>query len=153
VVTFCGRAADFNQDSKLDYAITNGGSANVSVLLGNGDGTFKPTRNYATAFGPQCMEVAHLRGPRAASDLVIANTSSTANSGRGTVSVLLGNGDGTFRPQVQYPVGIIGFSVGIGDLNRDGNEDVVVANGGSGTVSVLYGNGDGTLRPAVDFPV
>jgi hypothetical protein len=66
------------------------------------------------------------------------------------VSVLLGNGDGSFRAPVSYPVGSSPGSVAVGDFNGDGHLDLVTANGFSGfgnTVSVLLGNGDGTFGP------
>jgi hypothetical protein len=61
------------------------------------------------------------------------------------VSVLLGNGDGTFQTQTTLTTGIAPFSVTLGDLNRDGKNDLAVANRGSDTVSVLLGNGNGNF--------
>ena len=75
-----------------------------------------------------------------------------ANYGSNTVSVLLGNGDGTAsgrRPTSRRGAGPI--SVAIGDLNGDGKPDLAVANYGSNTVSVLLGNGDGTFGTKTDF--
>src|SRR5438128_1433983 len=74
-----------------------------------------------------------------------------ANFGSNTVSVLLGNGDGTFRPAPTISMGSSPHWVAVGDFNRDGVPDLAVANFGSGTVSVLLGNGDGTFRPAATF--
>src|SRR5207249_660081 len=65
-----------------------------------------------------------------------------------TVSVLVGNGDGTFQPVRTFAVGTNPTSVAVGDFNGDGNPDLVVANSGSNTVSVLLGNGDGTFQAA-----
>jgi len=67
------------------------------------------------------------------------------------VSVLLGNGDGTFLPRVDYAVGLGPSSVAVGDFNRDGRADLVTTNEDDGTVSVLLGNGDGTFRFHVDY--
>src|SRR6516164_1156948 len=75
-------------------------------------------------------------------DLAVANYG-------GTVSVILGKGDGTFLPAKNYPAGIYPASVAVGDFNGDGNQDLAVANGGSNNVSVLLGKGDGTFLPAV----
>ncbi len=72
---------------------------------------------------------------------------------QGSVSVLLGNGDGTFRDAVTYPVGMSPWGAVIVDLNGDGKPDLVVSNGISHDVSVLLGNGDGTFRQAVHYPV
>ena len=62
------------------------------------------------------------------------------------MSVLLGNGDGTFQAQTTYATGAAPNSVAIGDVNGDGRPDLVVANSDSNTVSVLLGNGDGTFQ-------
>ena len=69
------------------------------------------------------------------------------------VSVLLGNGDGTFQPQVTYAVGSWPDAIVAGDFNGDGRTDLAVANFDSNDVSVLLGNGDGTFRPQVSYPV
>src|SRR6266446_9666615 len=61
-----------------------------------------------------------------------------------TVSVMLGNGDGTFGPERTFVTGSDPFSVAIADLNADGKPDLVVANYGSNTLSLMLGNGDGT---------
>jgi hypothetical protein len=67
--------------------------------------------------------------------------------------VLLGNGDGTFAPQVTYPVGSLPESVAVGDFTGDGHLDLAVANDGDNTVSVLLGRGDGTFAPQGTYPV
>jgi hypothetical protein len=69
-----------------------------------------------------------------------------------TVSILLGNGDGTFQPRVDYPIGNTPRDVVIADFNGDGKLDLAVTNNGSNTVSVLLGNGDGTFQPEVEYP-
>ncbi len=63
--------------------------------------------------------------------------------------MLLGNGDGTFQPALDYAVGIFPIGVVTGDFNGDGILDLAVTNAGSNTVSVLLGNGDGTFQSAV----
>src|SRR5258706_589297 len=70
-----------------------------------------------------------------------------ANYGSNTVSMLPGNGDGTFGPRNDHDTGSYPYFVAVGDLNRDGKPDLVVPNFGSNTVSVLLGNGDGTFGP------
>ena len=139
---------DFNGDGKPDVAVANRGSNNVSVLLGNGDGTFQSHVDYPVnsgARGPFSVAIGDLNGDGIA-DLATANISTS------TVSVLLGNGDGTFRTHVDYATDNNPFWVAIGDLNGDGKPDLVSSNAdGSNTVSVLLGNGDGTLQPHVDY--
>ena len=76
-----------------------------------------------------------------------------ANDGDNTVSVLLGNGDGTFQPQVTYAVGQCPDAIVAGDFTGDGRLDLAVANALDDTVSVLLGNGDGTFQPQVTYAV
>ena len=74
-----------------------------------------------------------------------------ATSVEGLVSVLLGNGDGTFGARANFPTGMGSYSMTTGDVNLDAIPDLLVANSDVGTVSVLLGNGDGSFAPAVDF--
>ncbi|HYW43395.1 MAG TPA: FG-GAP-like repeat-containing protein [Bryobacteraceae bacterium] len=135
-------AADLNGDGKLDLAVTNSGLANVSVLLGNGDGSFQPAINYPVASSPHSILVADFNGD-GKPDLA------TANSADGSVSVLLGNGNGSFQPALTYPAGSAPETVATGDFNGDGKLDLsVTSNSG---VSLLFGNGDGTMRAAVNY--
>jgi hypothetical protein len=137
-------AGDFNKDGKLDLAVANGGSNNVSVLLGNGDGTFKAELN-SSVLGPGSLAVGDFNGDGKL-DLAVTNTG---------VSILLGNGDGTFRSPVNYATGDSPSSVATGDFNGDGKLDLAVANSGAdngvGSVSVLLGRGDGTFDSAVNY--
>ena len=75
-----------------------------------------------------------------------------ANEGGSNVSILLGNGIGSFNTAVNYTVGSAPQSLATGDFNQDGIVDLVVANYGGRSVSVLLGKGDGTFRIAVNYP-
>ena len=134
--------ADFNGDGKLDLAVANSGSTNVSVLLGKGDGTFRAAVNYGTGLSPRSIALADFDADGKL-DIVVANSSSTS------VSVLLGKGDGTFKPATFFAAGGPAAFVAVGDVNRDGKPDLVVANPSAvttnGTFSVLLGKGDGTF--------
>jgi hypothetical protein len=83
-------SADFNGDGKKDLAAANYSSSNVSILLGNGDGTFRAPVNYAVGGGPSAAAAGDFNGD-GRMDLVTANIVSN------DVSILLGNGDGTFH--------------------------------------------------------
>ena len=101
---------DFNRDGKTDLAVANAGSDNVSVLLGNGDGTFHAAVNYDAGTSPSSVTTGDFNGD-GKTDLAVANAASN------TVSVLLGNGDGTFQAAVNYNVGSDPASVTTGDVN------------------------------------
>jgi hypothetical protein len=138
---FSVAVADFNRDGIADVAVSNYKTANVSVLLGNGDGTFREAENYAAGLGPHSLAVGDFNGD-GIPDLTVANTSSTpGNETPATylsiVGVLLGNGDGTFQAPVNHSVGIGPISVAVGEFNNDGRTDLAVANSSSGDVSVL----------------
>jgi len=141
---------DFNRDGKLDLAVGNMTSSNVSVLLGNGDGTFRSAVDYSTDIGPSSVAVGDFNGDGKL-DLVTANSGATAGASPNSVSVLLGNGDGTFQAAVNYGTGSGPMTVAVGDFNGDGKLDLVTANSSSNNVSVLLGNGDGTFQAAVNY--
>ena len=122
--------ADLNGDGRPDMVTTNSDGNSVSVLLGNGDGTFSVQQTFPVGRSPRDVAVADLNGD-GIPDLVVANYND------GTVSVLLGNGDGTFLPQEVFPVGAKPYSLAVADFNGDGKPDIVVANSASDTVSVL----------------
>ncbi len=136
-------AGDFNGDGHLDLAISNSSSNDVSVLLGNGDGTFQPQVTYAVGAGPLAIVAADFNGDGKL-DLAL-----TDNNG---MAILLGNGDGTFQPASMVAAGLDGALVA-GDFSGDGRIDLAVSNYGSIAISVLLGNGDGTFRPAVSYTV
>jgi dienelactone hydrolase len=146
---------DFNGDGKLDLAIANSGPpipSDISILLGNGDGTFQPAVYYGTGSGtgPASVAVGDFNHDGKL-DLAVANFS--CGTPCGNIAVLLGNGDGTFQPAVNYNAGKQPISIAIGDFNNDGNLDLAVGNASSSNVSVLLGNGDGTFKAPVNYSV
>jgi hypothetical protein len=124
--------ADVNGDGRLDLVTSNFKSNNVSVLLGNGNGTFGTAKNFALGTAPSDVAVADVNGDGRL-DLVVTDYSSNQ------VGVLLGNGNGTFKAAVNFGVGSGPFAVAVADLNQDGVPDLAVANDGSSSVSVLLG--------------
>ncbi len=137
---------DLTGDGDLDLVIVNG--FDVNVLLGNGDGTFQAELDYPTDSDPSSVAVGDFNGDGKL-DLVTGNGGGDAY----TVSMLLGNGDGSFQPSVDYATGLQPSMVAVGDFNGDGELDIVTADSGSNHVSVLLGNGNGTFQPAVQYAV
>jgi len=132
----------------------------ISVLLGNGDGTFQSPQNYPVGAGPVSLTLGDLNGDGTL-DLILAVDDIFAPSctSPGSVEVLIGNGDGTFQsPQdncLSVPVGGLGpVFVTTGDFNGDGKLDIALASSGieaTQTLAVMLGNGDGSLQEA-QFP-
>jgi hypothetical protein len=85
-------------------------------------------------------------------DLVVADSGDRVTPGN-SISVLLGNGDGTFGSRVDYVVGQYLLGVTVADFSGDGIPDLAVANSNNGTVTVLLGNGDGTFHAGPQFGV
>jgi hypothetical protein len=136
--------ADLNGDGKLDLVLANSSDNTISVLLGNGDGTFQTQTTYAVGENPTGIAIADLNGD-GQPDLAVTNTNSN------TVSLLLGKGDGTFLPQVQYATGAGVSGIVVADVNGDGKLDLVTTNSSDSTISVLLGNGDGTFQTQVTY--
>ena len=135
---------DFNGDGKPDAAVVDRGTNAVSILLGNGDGTFAAAASYAVGFDSIALAVGDFNGDGKL-DLV------TANRAAYTISILLGNGDGTFGNHVDYTAGTEPMAVVVGDFNEDGFLDVAVVNNADNTVSIFLGVGNGTLLNPVIY--
>src|SRR2546426_619926 len=133
---------DFNGDGKRDLAVANYNSSTVSVLLGDGNGTFQPAVTLAVGANPLAVAVGDFNRDGKL-DLVVANSDSS------TVSLLRGNGDGTFQAAQNFATGSRPWSVAVADFNGDGRPDLAVANFGSTNVSVLLNNGAGGFQAAV----
>lgn len=115
---------------------------NVGMHLGIGDGTFKAqiTISTGTNSGPSGVSVGDFNGDTRL-DIVVANYNYN------NVGVLLGNGDGTFQPQVLFSFGIgsAPTSVTVADFNKDNRLDIAVTNAGTNTVGISLGYGNGTF--------
>ena len=102
--------------------VTNTNSNTVSILLGNGDGSFRTPDDYAVGSAPASVVVGDFNGD---GKLDIAATVDVVS---GKVSVLPGNGDGTFQRGRQFAVGEDPFYLAVGNFNRDHALDLVTAN-------------------------
>ncbi len=160
--------ADVNGDGKSDLLVTNAcvagdclGLGSVSVLLGNGDGTFQAASLFETGgTNPSSIAVADVNGDGKL-DLLVFGLCANGCPGNGAaeiVSVMLGNGDGSFQPATNYvATGAGPADLVVADVNADGKPDLVVSSCalqnscGVGGVAVLLGNGDGTFQPSVGY--
>jgi hypothetical protein len=144
---------DFNRDGRPDLAFADQGGG-ISILLGNGDGTFGSARNFPITAGEEAnsLVAADFNGDGIL-DLAASNPGNPDQFLGNSISVLLGNGDGTFGSSADFTVGTDPFPLITGDFNGDGKADLGVANYQSSSVSVLLGRGDGTFLPKLDFAV
>jgi len=136
---------EFNGDGIPDAAVANALSNDVSILLGTGDGRFRPEFRVPAGTGPASVAVGDFDAD-GVQDIVAANLSSD------DVSILLGRGDGTFMVSARIGVGNGPGIVAVQDINRDGIQDILVTNQYSGDVSVLLGEGNGAFGAPSSFP-
>jgi FG-GAP-like repeat/FG-GAP repeat len=150
---------DLNRDGALDVVAVNVSRTTVIVMLGNGDGTLGAPRHYVAGL-PNSVALADFNRDGAL-DIVATNEISFLTSYRSSVSILLGNGDGSFGTVVQYELGPILSKpqmVVTADFNGDGNPDIGalvrdVPPSYAPVVSVLLGSGTGTFRAATHHGV
>jgi hypothetical protein len=144
-------AGHFKSSKGVDLAVANGNDNSVSVLLGNGDGTFQQGVKYP-ASSPGWISVGDLNAD-GKQDLAVT-TNSPTNFFAGSVTVLTGNGDGTFQPGVAYPAGEELAYVAIGDFNGDHKPDLAVVDALGDTIITLLNTGVVSFSPTapLTFP-
>jgi len=144
--------ADFNNDTHLDLAVACRGTSValnvVSILMGNGDGTFSGKTDYVVSLEPFAVAVGDFNND---TKLDLATTGLD-----GKVAVVLGNGAGAFGTKMEYTIGAEGRSLAAGDLDGDGNLDLLVPDhglfGGGTQMAALRGVGDGTFDTPTFIP-
>src|SRR5207245_7380283 len=120
--------ADFNHDGKLDLAVVDFGNQ-VSILLGNGDGTFRPPRKYAVGQGTSLIDIGIGDFNEDGNIDIVATV--TLNGSGGSIALLLGKGDGTFRRAKYINTENSPLSIAVADLNGDHHLDLWVGGNGS----------------------
>jgi hypothetical protein len=148
---------DFNPDGKTDVALA--AESGMEIFIGNGDGTFQPPVYYPLEDWSDALSitVGDFNGDGKPDLAVGVGLTTVCNPGGGCtngnnygITILLGNGDGTFQVGMSYPASVSypasGTGLSAGDFNGDGRVDLAVGNG------VLLGNGDGTFQPVISYP-
>ncbi len=137
-------SSDVNADGKQDLLAVENGTNVISVVLGNGNGTFSARSSFSTGSTPQALYLADLNGD-GVQDVATANWT-------GTVSILLGNGNGSYQSKTSFASGNA-QSLYIAALNGDGKQDIVTADTGNNSASILLGNGNGTFAARTSLSV
>jgi hypothetical protein len=135
--------ADLNGDGFQDVIVANFTDGTLSIFLGVGDGTFDLPKTVTVGAGPVWVATGNFH--------LTSDTSNTvdilvANQNAGTLSVLLGNGDGTFQTAQTIAAGNMPSSIAVADLNNDGLSDLAVVNQGDNTIGIYIRNTDGTFK-------
>ncbi len=150
---------DFNGDGHQDvvtvFGYVQGQPGVFTFFAGKGDGTFQAPLTTSIPSGPVSLVAGDFNADGKLDVAVLFSTGNSANAD--TVTIYLGNGDGTFHQGASYPAGPVSSWILAGDLNNDGKLDLVVTNAGSetqmGNVTTLLGKGDGTFVQATQVPL
>ncbi|MBI5761825.1 MAG: VCBS repeat-containing protein [Planctomycetales bacterium] len=137
---------DFNVDGIADLAVANFESSDVSIYLGQGDGTFALPMQFSTGPGANDIIASDFNGDGKL-DLATANMLSS------TVSILIGNDDGTFQTVSDFWAGDTAAGLIAADFNRDGALDLAVAAFGSNAAAILLNDGSGVFAAPIEYAV
>lgn len=146
---------DFNGDNIPDLAIANSVSSDVSIIIGDGTGSFSSPANFGIGRDPREIVTEDFNGDDIL-DLAVANFSTVSGNNIGDISILIGDGTGSFSSMSSFVAGRQPVSLVTGDFNGDSHIDLAVANtdasqSGRGSVSILLGDGAGSFSSPTDF--
>lgn len=139
-------SSEFTSSGNADLAVVNQGDSTVSILRGNGDGTFQPQTTFPTGTAPSAIAVEDFNND-GKFDLAVTNQNSN------TASIFLGNGNGTFTQSATLATGHTPVAILAGQFNLDNstNYDLAVVNQSDDTLELFLGNGDGTFTTGQTF--
>ena len=150
---------DFNGDGISDVAGTGPFTNGVIDYMGNGTSSLTGPVYYGSSVTPTAMIALDLNGDKKV-DLAVVNTIGDVPGGVGSVTIILGNGNGFFQGARAFPVGpgtcasnCTTPSIATADFTGDGFLDLVAANQQDSVLDLLVGNGDSTFQTHVDFPL
>ena len=149
---------DFNGDGIVDAAVTSSETNQVSILLGTGGGTFKPAVNYPVGAYPVAIVAGDFNRDGHLDLAVLNNNPNKVDTG-GSISILTGQGDGTFVAGATYAVGYLPTALAVGDFDGDGNLDLaaVISNPNlqfnPGFVTIFTGSATGTFTAQANYGV
>jgi len=133
-------SAYLDGDNNLDV-VTGDAAQTITVLLGNGDGSFKPKVNYPGCTVGRAMQVVLADFNRDGNTDVALGCSDGTNGG---LIIIMGNGDGSFQTPVAYLTGDV-FGIALGDFNNDGLIDIAVSDQTQKNITIFLGAGNGTF--------
>ncbi len=136
----CIVSADLNSDSYPDLVTTNKNDNNVNVFLNNGDNSYAAPETFSVGREPHDICVADFNGDNAL-DLAVANSYNTVTM----ITTLFNDGNGAFPRSVNSRVGYKPMSITAGDLDGDGDNDIMVACFESDSIYILLNNGNGSF--------
>jgi len=160
--TYALNVGDVNKDGKLDIVTASSsccsGGSQVSVYLGNGDGTFQAPVEYSSTGGADDVVIGDVNGDGWPDVMTVEDGGYPKGD---EIGVLLNNGDGTFGTAVAYPTSSVNENLDcactefatLADINGDGKVDIVASNSEIGASTILYGVGDGTFFAPVESPI
>lgn len=141
-------SGDFNNDGKMDVVTANGYlSADITIHMGSGSGTFSSSTSYSTdTSGSIDIKVSDFNFDGKL-DLV------TINPIKNTMSVLIGNGDGSFVSATNYTIGTFPTSLSISDFNNDGKLDIAISHNSPNYATTFFGTGTGTFSSEINSDI